>query len=317
MLDAKAILECMPFPMLVEKLAELHREPIGLVDEMLMENTDSEGNINHFFVRGGWQPEKAVGAKVISIFPRNNRARDWPSIQAVYILFEAVNGTPVACLDGTALTWVKTASDSALGSKLLSREDIRSMLMIGAGQMAVHLVRAHCEIRPSLQSVHIWNRTMSKAESLATELSGQFPAIRFEAVSDPEPSVREADLVCSAIASTEPVIRGEWLKPGTHVDLVGAYTMDMREADDDCLRRGRLFVDSRATTIGHIGELAIPLANGVIAEKDVLAELGDLCLRRHPGRCADDEITIFKNGGGGHLDLMCARLLHEHGQNRT
>ena len=312
MLDADTLMQAMPFIQLVDELAELHREPIGLVDEMLMESKDADNNTSHFFIRTGWQAEKAVGAKVITVFPRNNQAGDWPSIQAVYILFEGVNGSPQACLDGTALTWLKTASDSALGSKLLSRVDIDSMLMIGAGQMAPHLVRALCAVRPSLRRVTIWNRTPEKAQALCTRLARQIPNVEFSLAGELQEAVSSADLVCSAIACAEPIIHGEWLRPGTHVDLIGAYTATMREADDECLRRGSLFVDARETTLHHIGELMIPLASGVIGEDDVYADLSDLCQQRHPGRSSDDEITIFKNGGGGHLDLMCARLLYRH-----
>ena len=312
MLDADKTLNSIPFSTMVDELAAMHREPIGLVDEMLMESTDDNNNVSHFFIRTGWQPEKAVGAKVITVFPRNNQKREWPSIQAVYVLFEGVNGTPIACLDGTALTWLKTASDSALGSRLLSRENIESMLMIGAGQMAPHLVSAHCEVRPSLKQVHVWNRTNDKAQNLCASLADKYPQISFTPVTEIEASAREADLICSAIGCTEPIICGEWLKPGTHVDLIGAYTAEMREADDECLRRGSLFVDARETTIHHIGELMIPLASGVISEADVIADLSDLCQQRHPGRQSDDEITLFKNGGGGHLDLMCARILHQN-----
>ena len=314
MLDADRLLGCMPFTTLVEKLAALHREPIGLIDEMLMESKDDADNISHFFIRTGWQPEKAVGAKVITVFPRNNRARERPSIQAVYILFEGVTGSPVACLDGTVLTWLKTAADSALGSQLLSRSDIASMLIIGAGQMAPHLVRAHCEIRPSIQRLQICNRNLDQAEALSRQLAQDLPGVDVTVATDLEQAVRGAELVCSAIATEEPVLRGEWLQPGAHIDLVGAYTPSMREADDECLRRGRLFVDARETTLHQIGELMIPLASGVISEADVLADLSDLCQQKHPGRDRDDEITIFKNGGGGHLDLMCARLLHQHYQ---
>jgi ornithine cyclodeaminase len=310
MLDADKILKCMSFTTLVDELAVMHLDPIGLVDELLMESKDANDNVSHFFIRSGWQPEKAVGAKVITIFPRNNQQREWPSIQAVYILFEGVNGTPIACLDGTALTWMKTASDSALGSRLLSRENIEIMLMIGAGQMAPHLVSAHCEVRPSLKQVNIWNRTADKAAALCASLTEKFPQINFAPVSEIEANVRKADLICSAIGT--PIIQGAWLKPGTHVDLIGAYTPTMREADDECLRRGSLFVDARETTIHHIGELMIPLASGVINEQDVLADLSDLCQQGHGGRQSDDEITLFKNGGGGHLDLMCARILHQH-----
>ena len=314
MLDADKILNTLPYTTLVDELAALHRQPIGLVDELLMESTDAANNVGHFFIRAGWQPEKAVGAKVITVFPRNNKTGEKPSIQAVYVLFEGTHGTPVACLDGTALTWMKTATDSALGSKLLAREDIETMLMIGAGQMAPHLVGAHCELRPSLRRVYIWNRTADKAETLAGSLSARFPAIDFVATGEIEAAAREADLICSAVGSTRPLIHGEWLKPGCHVDLVGAYTAEMREADDEVLRRGRLFVDARETTIDHIGELMIPIAAGIISGNDILASLSDLCGGGHPGRGGDDEITVFKNGGGGHLDLMCARILHAHCQ---
>ena len=314
MLDAATLLNSLSFTTLVGELAAMHRQPIGMVDEMLMEHKDSEDNINHFFIRSGWQPEKAVGAKVITIFPRNNQKREHPSIQAVYILFEAVNGTPIACLDGTALTWIKTATDSALGSQLLSRDNIETMLMIGAGEMAPHLVSAHCQVRPSLKRVSIFNRTADKAEQLCRKLAAKFPAIEFTQVGEIEACARQADLICSAIGTTKPTIKGEWLKPGSHVDLIGAYTPDMREADDECLRRGSLFVDARETTINHIGELMIPLAEGVITTDDVIADLSDLCQQRHPGRTDDNEITLYKNGGGGHLDLMIARILHDHNQ---
>jgi len=314
MLDADQLLDCLPFTTLVDELAVMHREPIGLVDEMLMESTDDNDNVSHFFIRSGWQPEKAVGAKVITVFPRNNQQAEWPSIQAVYILFEGQNGTPIACLDGTALTWLKTASDSALGSKLLSRANIESMLMIGAGQMAPHLVSAHCEVRPSLKQVQVWNRTTEKAQQLCDGLADKFPRISFSTVDDIESGARQADLICSAIGCKQPIIEGAWLKPGAHVDLIGAYTPDMREADDEVLNRSSLFVDARETTINHIGELMIPLAAGVIDEADVLADFSDLCQQHHPGRQSEDEITVFKNGGGGHLDLMCARILHQHCQ---
>jgi len=311
MLDADTVLNSLPYTTLVDELAELHREPVCLVEDMLMESKDKNDNANHFFIRCGWQPEKAVGAKVITVFPRNNIEGDWPSIQAVYLLFEGVNGTPIACLDGTALTWLKTAADSALGGKLLARDDIRHMLMIGAGQMAPHLVRAHCQVQPSLETVQIWNRSVEKAELLCTLLADDFPGVRFTSTTDIEAAARASDLICSAVPSLQPMIRGDWLSPGVHLDLVGAYTSEMREADDQCLLRGSLFVDARQTTINHTGELMIPLTSGVIEEDDVLADFVDLCQQRHPGRNSDDEITIFKNGGGGHLDLMCARLIYE------
>ncbi len=315
MLDAQTILTKLAFPTLVDELAEMHLKPIGLIDEMLMESTDTEQNANHFFVRAGWQPEEAVGAKVITIFPRNNQQKTWPSIQAVYLLFEGKFGTPIACLDGTALTYIKTATDSALGGKLLARKNINSMLMVGAGEMAFHLITAHCQVQSTIKRVYIWNRTAEKAQALCRgELAQRFPDISFEPVNSIEDYALQVDLISSATATSTPIIPGNLLQPGTHVDLIGAYTAEMREADDDCLRRASIFVDARETTIHHIGELMIPIASGVISETDVKADFAELCQNKHTGRQNDEEITLFKNGGGGHLDLMIARILHKHCQ---
>lgn len=313
MLDAETVLNKLAFPTLVDELAEMHLKPIGLVDEMLMESIDSDNNTNHFFIRTGWQPEEAVGAKVITIFPRNNQQKLWPSIQAVYLLFEGEYGTPIACLDGTALTYIKTATDSALGASLLARKNMQTMLMVGSGEMAFHLITAHCQVQPTIKQVYIWNRTSDKAEALCQgELVRRFPRVTFTAVASIEEYASKADLISSATATPTPLIPGKCLQPGTHVDLIGAFTPEMREADDDCLRRASIFVDARETTIHHIGELMIPLAAGVITEADVKADFAELCQHKHPGRQNEEEITLFKNGGGGHLDLMIARILHKH-----
>lgn len=315
MLDAETILNKLPFTTLVNELAEKHLEPIGLMEDLFLESEDTEGNTNHFLIRTGWQAEKAVGAKVITIFPRNNIEKIWPSIQAVYILFEGVNGTPIACLDGTALTYIKTATDSALGAKLLAQPDMQSMLMIGAGEMAFHLITAHCQLQPSIKQVYIWNRTPEKAQALCQgNLQQRYPKVNFSIVDSIVNYIPQVDLISSATASSQPLIPGKYLRPGTHVDLVGAFTADMREADDDCIRRANLFVDARETTINQIGEFMIPIARGFIEESDVLADLSDLCQHKHPGRRNVDEITLYKNGGGGHLDLMIAQILYKHCQ---
>ena len=315
MLDAETVLNKLPFTTLVDELAAMHLKPIGLIDEMRVESEDTNQNINHFYIRTGWQQEEALGAKVITVFPRNNQEKIHPSIHAIYALFEGKYGSPIACLDGTALTYIKTATDSALGGKLLAGKNPKHMLMIGAGEMAFHLITAHCQVHPSIDNVAIWNRNQEKAKSLCEgELSKRFPAINFKVANSIEDYASEVDLISSATATSTPLLKGEWLRPGTHVDLIGAFTPDMREADDDCLRRASIFVDARETTIHHIGELMIPLANGVITEADIKADLSDLCQNRHPGRESSEEITLFKNGGGGHLDLMLARILHKHCQ---
>ena len=313
MLDAEAILNKLSYRTLVDELRAMHLDPIALNSDLMMNSSGASDTTNHFLIRAGWQPDQALGAKIVSIFPDNNRTRDYPSIQAIYILFDGQNGSPIACLDGTALTYLKTSVDSALGAQLLARENMTSMLMIGAGELARHLITAHCGVRPSIRQVYVWNRTPAKAEQLCKDkLPEQFEQVEFIAVEDLAQTAAKVGLISSATATKKPLIRGEWLRAGTHLDLVGAYTPEMREADDECLQRASLFVDARETTIEHIGELMIPIAKAVIETDDVLADLYDLCQKRHGGRSCDDEITLYKNGGGGHLDLMLARIIYNH-----
>jgi ornithine cyclodeaminase len=218
-----------------------------------------------------------------------------------------VTGRPIAVIDGTALTLRKTAADSGLGAKLLARADAKTLLMIGAGALAPHLIGAHLAVRPSLERVLVWNRSAPRRDRLLEQLARQ--RIPAEASADLEAAVRAADVISAATLSSEPLVRGAWLRPGTHVDLVGAYTPTMREADDEAMRRARVHVDYPGSTIGESGDLTQPIASGAITEQDVLGDLFDLCQGRVPGRRGADEITLFKNGGGSHLDLFTAEFL--------
>jgi ornithine cyclodeaminase len=309
-INAEQIHRLLDYPSLVAALEQAHQRPVNGMQDLWLEQPNPTGLSNHLLIRAAWRHGQAFGAKLVSVFPGNvHTPNGHPSVQGVYILFDGDNGQPAACLDGTALTVWKTAADSALGAKFLAREEVECMLMVGAGAMAPHLIRAHLAIRPSIHTVRIWNRTPARAEKLAQSLA-HLP-IKISAIRDLEQAVGEADLISCATMTTTPLIRGAWLKPGAHLDLVGAYTPAMREADDEAIRRARIFVDSRLTTIGHIGELLIPLSKGVIQETDILADLFDLCQKKHPGRQSADEITLFKNGGGGHLDLMTAQAIQQ------
>ena len=199
------------------------------------------------------------------------------------------------------LTKWKTAGDSLLAAKRLARKDVRAITLVGAGAVARSMVSAYASAFPDAR-VTVWNRSPGAAEAMAAETPGM------TATPDLESAVRQADIICTATMTTDPLIRGEWLRPGQHLDLIGAYRHDMREVDDAALARGRIFVDNRSTTIGHIGELKIPLADGVITEDDVIADFYDLESGAF-ARTSDDDITIAKNGGGAHLDLMTARYI--------
>jgi ornithine cyclodeaminase len=297
--DAERAAQVFDYRPLIESLREQHRLPPASLDDMYL----TEGS-NGILIRGAWQPGAAVGVKLATIFPANS---DLPSVQAVYVLFDGSDGRPTAVIDGTWLTWFKTACDSGLGADYLAPAAASRLLMVGAGAMAPHLIEAHLSVRPEIQRVEIWNRTPERAAVLADSLD--LGVVDVAAVTDLETAVRSADVVSVATMSPEPLIAGEWLGPGTHVDLVGAYTPAMREADDEVMIRADIYVDSRATTVAEIGELMDPIAEGVISEADVLGDLYQLAQGTVRARESDDAITVYKNGGGGHLDLMTAQFV--------
>ncbi|MEE3287836.1 MAG: ornithine cyclodeaminase [Pseudomonadota bacterium] len=293
------------FQDLVDALASMHREAPAILKDMLLEQPGREGQ-DHLLVRAAWQAGEALGVKMASIFP-GNRELGLPAVHAAYILLDGLSGIPLLSIDGNALTHLKTAADSALGSRMLAREDCHTLLMVGAGAMAPHLIEGHCAVRPCINRVLVWNRSPERRDELVRGLAGQFD---ISAADDLATAVGQADIISCATMTVEPLIQGEWLQPGTHLDLVGAFRPDMREADDQVLRKGCLFVDSRLTTIGEIGEVAIPMATGVLSVDDILADHYELCTGS-PGRTDDSQITVFKNGGGGHLDLMTARYIRK------
>ena len=253
--------------------------------------------------RTGFVPGSGLGVKMATVFPGNV---GMPSIHTVYALFDPNTGEELAVIVSNALTWFKTACDSGLGTRQLARQDVEHLVMIGAGSIAPHVIRAHLAARPSLKLVTIWNRTPKHAKLLADTLG--IGGIEVTVAADLQTAVEAADVVSCATMTIDPLVKGEWLRPGTHVDAMGAFKPNMREVDDEVLRRARIFVDSRESNFGHIGELQIPIDEGTITKDDVLADHYELATGS-PGRTSDDDITFFKNGGGGHLDLMAAQFL--------
>lgn len=296
------------YPSLVEALGEHHLRDIDDVQSMVLEQPGSSGEPTHFLTGPTWQTGQALGTKLVTVFPNNeHNGSGLPSVQAVYVLFDGKNGEPLACLDGTELTLWKTAADSALGAKYLAPPSPVRLVMVGAGAMAPHLIMAHCAVRPSIKEVRIWNRSAARAETLAASMA--FSGVSITAIDDLEGAVREADIISCATMATEPLVHGAWLKPGTHLDLVGSYMPNMRECDDEALRRSSVFVDSPWSALKDSGELLQAFENGTLKPDDILANNFTLVRGGHPGRTDEAEITVYKNGGGGHLDLMVAQIL--------
>ena len=255
--------------------------------------------------RSAYIPGLGYGAKAFTVFDAN-AARGLATVQGAMLVFAPEDGHVSAVVDSALVTEFKTAADSVLGASLLARPDSAHLLVVGAGTVAASLVRAYRAVMPGLRRVSVWARRPEQAQALVAGL-GDIGA-ELVAVPDLAPAVGQADIVSSATMARQPVILGDWVRPGTHVDLIGAYKADMREADDALLAKAALFVDSRETT-AHIGELLIPLASGAIRPGDVLGDLYDLVRDGARRRQSQGEITVYKNGGGAHLDLMMAHYI--------
>lgn len=243
-----------------------------------------------------------VGVKVVSVFPENGK-KNLPSVMGSYLLMDGETGQPVAVLDGTRLTVWRTAAASALAARHLARPDASRMVMVGAGALAPFIIRAHMSQRP-LREVSLWNHRPERAESMAAALRAE--GLPVTAVTDLEAAVREADLVSCATLSTAPIVKGAWLKEGAHLDLVGAFNLKMREADDEALRRSQVYVDTDAAKTEG-GDVAVSIREGAISEDHVRGTLFDLC--RNPPQRGDKAITVFKSVGTALEDLAAAMLV--------
>ncbi len=266
----------------------------GIKDSLLYRDTDT------VLSRTAWVDGLGIAVKVATIFP-GNPALDKPTINGAVNLYGDHDGVLEAIIDFHLVTKWKTASDSLLAAKLLARPDSDCILIIGAGNVARAQYEAYRSAFPDARFM-VWNRSPEHAEAMAAQYSNMLVA------SDLETAVRLADIVTCATMSRTPLIKGEWLQAGQHIDLIGAYRPDMREADDEAMRRARIFVDSRETVLEHIGELKDPLASGVITSADIQGDFYDIPAGDF-SRESDADITLFKNGGGAHLDLMTSRYI--------
>jgi ornithine cyclodeaminase len=247
-----------------------------------------------------------IGVKVVTVSPDNN-ALGKPAVMGVYLLLDGTTGEPKALIDGQRLTQWRTACASALAADYLARKDASKLLVIGAGAIGQFLARAHAAVRP-IREILIWNRTPANAEKLAAELSAEgHPATVAENL---DAALGWADIVSAATISTSPLVRGALLKPGTHVDLVGAYTPSMRESDDDTIQRARVYVDTRAGATKEAGDIVQPLASGLLKPEGVVADLHELARGEKAGRGSTEEITLFKSVGAALEDLAAGVAIY-------
>jgi ornithine cyclodeaminase len=245
-----------------------------------------------------------LGVKIVTVHP-GNAARGKASVSGLYYLVAGGTGEPLAVIDGGPLTLWRTAAASALAASYLARADACRLVMVGAGALAPHLISAHASVRP-ITAVSVWNRNSRRAEQLAEILDGRGYAVQVAV--DLAEAVREADIISCATLAKEPLVKGAWLKEGAHLDLVGAYTPEMRESDDDAVTRASIFVDTRPGATKEGGDVLQPMRDRVIRSDDIVGDLFDLCRGTVVGRRTEGEITLFKSVGTAVEDLAAARL---------
>ena len=303
-LDAAAVRAATPWPELIAAIAEVlaeehltsperHVHPVGLPD----------GGEGALLLMPAWIDRELIGVKTVTYFP-SNAGTAVPTVNAAYQLLDGRTGQLSAVLDGDELTDRRTAAISALAADHLARADVERLLVVGTGRLSPNMARAHAAVRP-LTSIEIWGRRPEAAEAVAEQLQAEgLPA---RATTDLDAGIQAADIISCVTGATSPLVRGDLLTPGSHLDLVGSFQPDMRESDDAAATRATIFVDTVAGA-SLSGDLAQPLAGGVITEASIAADLRALATGDHPGRTSADEITLFKSAGFAAADLAAARL---------
>lgn len=270
-----------------------------------------EGKDSTLLLMPAWSAGEDLGVKIVTVSPKNGKY-DLPSIQGNYLYLDAHKGTVRAIFDAKALTAKRTAAVSALAASFLANEDSETLLVLGTGALAKNLILAHAEFR-KLKQVYLWGRDFEKATKLVQSLQQNTRRLSFEieAVYDFERVLEKADMISTATLSESPLLRGSLLRPGQHLDLVGSYKKNMREADDQCIMRSSVFLDTYQGGLKESGDIVIPLESGILSRAEVRADLFELCARIRPGRANQDEITLFKSVGHASEDLIAARYYYK------
>ena len=304
-LDANEVAGALPYDQLISALATAFAGDYEVPHRAHHDVAVPEGNAGKLLLMPAWQPGGSMGVKIVTVFP-DNAAQGYPAVFASYVLMSAETGVPVAVFDGTEITLRRTAAASALASTYLSRGNSTRLLMVGTGNLAPHLIAAHATARP-ITDICIWGRRQEAAGRLAATLATSPYSIT---VSDNlEEAVGQADVISCATLTSDPLVKGEWLKPGQHLDLVGAFKPDMREADSEAVVRADVYVDTRIGAMSEAGEIVQGIDDGSIQASTIKGELRDLVTGNAGGRTSEESITLFKSVGTAVEDLAAAELV--------
>lgn len=299
-ISSEQVARLLAWPALIERIASAFVEGVEAPPRHhhAMHRKDGEATM---LLMPAWQTQGYVGVKMVNVYPQN-AAAGLPAISGVYLLSNGDTGQPLACIDGSELTRRRTAAASALAARELAHPEAATLVVLGTGKLAPMLIEAHASVRP-IRTVQVWGRNPEKAAALAAQYQDRFET---RAVTDLADSVSQADIVSCATLSTEALVRGDWLKPGAHLDLVGAFRPAMRECDSVAITRGKVFVDTYAGARGEAGDLLQAMEESHFTLDDVRADLADLLRGKTLGRERGEDITVFKSVGASLEDLAAA-----------
>jgi 1-pyrroline-2-carboxylate reductase [NAD(P)H] len=308
LISAEQVHASLHYPEFIDDLQLTFAAPHTMPPRQVMLLDSTSGSHDAFAMLPSWNDE-VIAQKAFTYFPENSAPAQ--TLYSQIMLFDRKQGAPLALVDGVSVTCWRTAGVSALASRLLSREDSETLLLLGTGKLAPFLVRAHISVRP-LKRILLWGRSPKKAAALQKKMSAEFPDIHFETTNDLPAACGQANIVVSATGSTEILVRGAWIKPGTHTDFMGNHHKDKRECDTELVVKSSVYVDSKENCFREAGEILVPVAEGVFSLDQVKGQLADLCRAIQPARQSAEEITLFKSVGCALGDLCGALTAWKH-----
>ncbi|MAT46361.1 MAG: ornithine cyclodeaminase [Verrucomicrobiaceae bacterium] len=294
------------YPALIDALEETFSGEFSMPPRnvfLLDENSDTH---DAFAVLPSWNTS-LIGVKAFTYFPSNSEP--YKSLYSKILLFDRAHGEPLALVDGTTVTFWRTAGISGLATRLLARENAETLLLLGTGNLATYIIRANASVRP-LKRVLVWGRTASNAGKVVDQMNAELDGIEVSVVDNLEEACGQSDIIVSATGSHEPLVKGDWVKPGTHTDFIGNHHADKRECDTALVLKSKVYADSYANCFKEAGEILVPISEGVFTKEDVVADLSEMCGGSAPLRQSDDEVTLFKSIGMGISDLVGAGLAY-------
>lgn len=308
-IDAKTVHDTLNFEELISELKETFSKPAGMPQRQVFNLDEGSSHSDAFAVLPSWN-DKTIAVKAFTYFPDNpSKDSKLESLYSKIMIFDRATGAPQALVDGTSVTYWRTAAISALGSEFLARKDASKLLVFGTGRLASFMALAHASVRP-ITEISIWGRDPSKANKIVDMINKIKPDIKVTVCDDVENAVKAADIISCATGSPTPLFNSEWVQAGTHTDFVGNHNNDRRECDTNLILKASVYVDSKVNVFAEAGEILIPISEGVYTTDSVVGELAQLCNGQVKGRVSDQEITLFKTVGTALADLVGAQLVY-------